>query len=102
MDTYYGTSIRHKITSYDVNVCISRHNYVPYITNANVYIQNEAITDNRKYLGNIVKIGRNVTDRRAQGDVVVNSSNVSIKGKSVELQSGVKVSKGATLKIDNP
>lgn len=102
VDTYYGTSIRHKITSYDVNVCISRHNYVPYITNANVYIQNEAITDNRKYLGNIVKIGRNVTDRRAQGDVVVNSSNVSIKGKSVELQSGVKVSKGATLKIDNP
>lgn len=53
-------------------------------------------------MGNTFTIGKNVTGKKAPGNVVINSSNVSIKGKSVELQSGVKVSKGATLKIDNP
>ncbi len=53
-------------------------------------------------MGNTFKIGRNVTDKRAQGDVIINSSNVCITGKSVELQSGAKVSIGAVLKIGNP
>ena len=53
-------------------------------------------------MGNTFKIGRNVTYKRAQGDVIINSSNVCITGKSVELQSGVKISKGTTFKIENP
>ena len=104
VDTYYGTNVSYQIASDEVVICISRHNNIPYVTNANslVYIQNENINGNQTYLGNTFKIGRNVTDKKTQGDVIFNSGNVNIIGNSVELQSGAKVSIGAVLKIGNP
>ena len=104
VDTYYGTNISYPIGSDDIIICISRHNCIPYITNVNnlVYIQNETINGNRTYSGNAFKIGKNVTDKKTQGDVIIENGNVSITGKSVELQSGTKISKGAVFKIDNP
>ena len=104
VDTFYGDNISYPISSNDMIICISRHNYIPYITNVNdlVYIQNETITDNRSYSGNVVKIGDKLTDKKAHGDVLINSGNVNITANRVELQSGVKISKGATFKIDNP
>ena len=53
-------------------------------------------------MGNTFKIGRNVTDKKAPGNVVINSSTVNMVGNRVELQAGTKVSKGTVLKIDNP
>lgn len=44
---------------------------------------------------------RNVTDKKVQGDVIVNDGNVNIAGKRVELQSGTKITQGAVLKINN-
>ena len=102
VDTYHGTNISYQTPSDDVIICVSRHNYIPYITNANIYIQNETINNNKTYLGNVVKVGRNVTDKKTQGDVIVNSGNVSITAKGVEMQSGTKISKGAVFRINNP
>ncbi len=104
VDTYYGTNVNYQTDSDEVIVCISRHNHIPYITNANnlVYIQNETINDNRVYSGNTIKVGRNVTSKKTSGDVIINSGNVNMVGNRVELQAGTKVSKGAVLKIRTP
>ena len=104
VDTYNGTSASYHTTADDVRICISRHNYVPYVTNTinQVYIQNETINADRTYSGNIIKAGKNVTDKKASGNVVINSGTVNMVGNRVELQAGTKVSKGAVLKIDNP
>jgi hypothetical protein len=67
-----------------------------------LYIQNETINENRVYSGNTIKVGKNVTNKKEHGDVIVNNGNVSITGKRVELQSGTKVSKNAILRINNP
>ena len=104
VDAYYGTNVNYQTTSNDVVICITRHNYIPYITNANnlVYIQNETINNNRVYFGNTIKVGRNVTNRKASGDVVVHNGNVSITGKDVKLESGIKISKGSVFRINKP
>ena len=104
VDTYYGTNVNYQTVSDDVVICISRHNNIPYITHSNklVYIQNEIINNNRDYIGETIKVGRNVTDKKVYGDVIVNNGNVSITGKRVELQSGTKITQGAVLKINNP
>ena len=103
VDTYYGTNVNYQTVSDDVVICISRHNNIPYITHSNklVYIQNEIINNSRDYIGENVKVGRNVTDKKVYGDVIVNNGNVSITGKRVELQSGTKITQGAVLKINN-
>ncbi len=104
VDTYYGRIVNYQTCSDDVIVCISRHNHIPYIISADnlVYIQNETINNDRVYSGNTIKVGRNVTNKKAQGDVVINSGNVNMVGNIVELQAGTKVSKGAVLKIRTP
>ena len=104
MDTYYGTNVNYQTDSDEVIVCVSRHNHIPYITNANnlVYIQNETINDNRVYFGNTIKVGKNVTNKKTPGNVIINNGNVNITGNRVELQSGTKVSKGAVLRIKTP
>lgn len=100
---HYGTNVNYQTVSDDVVICISRHNNIPYITHSNklVYIQNEIINNNRDYIGETIKVGRNVTDKKVYGDVIVNNGNVSITGKRVELQSGTKITQGAVLKINN-
>ena len=50
----------------------------------------------------IAEVGRNVTNKKSQGNVVINSGNVNIVGNRVELQAGTKVPKGAVLKIGTP
>ncbi len=67
-----------------------------------VYIQNETINADRTYSGNIIKAEKDVTDKKAPGNVVINSGTVNMVGNRVELQAGTKVSKGAVLKIDTP
>ena len=53
-------------------------------------------------MGNTFTIGKNVTDKKAPGNVFINSGTVNMVGDRVELQAGTKVSKGAVLKIDTP
>lgn len=67
-----------------------------------MYIQNKTINGDQTYSGNIVKVGKNLTDKKAHGDVIVNSGNVNIVGNKVELHSGTRITKGAVFKIDNP
>ncbi|MBQ8219644.1 MAG: hypothetical protein IJZ31_00315 [Bacteroidaceae bacterium] len=103
--TYDRSNVVYQTESNDVIICISRHDCIPYITNISnnpVYIQNETTSEDKNYSGNIIKTGRNVTDKSTTGDVTFNSGTVNMVGNRVELQAGTKVSKGAVLRIDKP
>ena len=46
-------------------------------------IQNETISENREYNATNIKIGSNVTDKKAHGDVIFDGGTINIKGKNV-------------------
>ena len=72
---------------------IDRHNFIPYVVtyNKNEYIQNEIINDSSTYVGQNIKVGRNVTNTKPEGDVIINGADVLIQGGDVELQPGTVI-----------
>ncbi len=78
----------------DCVVCVDKHNYIPYIWDANkdVYIQNVHINNvNRQYLGRNIYIGNSVTPEIESGNVIISNSNIGISGKRLELRIGTKI-----------
>ena len=57
----------------------------------NEYIQNETITDTRTYVGKNIIIGRNVTNTKPVGDVIINGADVLIQGGNVVIQNGTTI-----------
>ena len=47
VDTYWGDNIEYATTTENLSICISRHNYIPYITTSanTIFIQNETINE---------------------------------------------------------
>lgn len=103
VDTYYGSNVSYQKNSENLMICISRHNCIPYIIDFHdeIFIQNENINSTKAYWGNFISVGKNVTNKKSQGNVVINNCSVNLVGKKVKLQSGIKVSLGAALKITN-
>jgi hypothetical protein len=93
VDSYLGSSVNYITTADSVNICIDRHNCIPYIFtyHRNEYIQNDTISDNHTYLGKNIKAGRNVTTTKPEGDVVFNGANIVIQGGNVELHPGTTI-----------
>jgi len=78
---------------------IDRHNCIPYVVtyHKNAYIQNETINDNRIYVGQKIIVGRNVTNTKPIGDVIINGANVRIQGGDVELHPGTVITNSNVL-----
>ena len=77
-------------------ICLDRHNYVPYIWDysKDVYIQNENINgETRYYIGNVIKIGKNVTTFKPSGNVNIQNSSITVIGKQLELHPGTFIDK---------
>ena len=93
VDSYLGSSVDYTTTADSVIICIDRHNCIPYVVtyHKDAYIQNENINDSRTYVGQNIKVGRNVTTTKPEGDVIINGANVLIKGGNVELHSGTTI-----------
>lgn len=78
----------------NLSICLNREGYAPYIWDysKDLYIQNENIQgENRIYHGGTIRIGKNVTDTRPQGDVNITNSNITIKGRELELHPGTSI-----------
>lgn len=45
-------------------------------------------------------VGRNVTNTKAYGDVILGQGNITLKAKNVEIKNSTTVPLGTTLKID--
>ena len=74
-------------------ICIDRQNCIPHIVTyrRNEFIQNETISDARTYVGKNIKIGRNVTNTKPEGDVAIDGADVVIHGGNVELHPGTTI-----------
>ena len=84
----------------DISVCIDKHNYVPYVWEKDIYIQNELIiSSDREYNAQNVKVGNHVTDQKPQGNVNITNSKITISAQNVLLDKGTIVNLGSILKI---
>ena len=65
------------------------------------YIQNETITGTNTIIADNIYVGRNVTDRKAYGDVILGTGNITLKGDYVEIRNSTTVPLGTILTIEN-
>ncbi len=92
--SYIGTEASFKMRNKDVIICIDRHNYIPYVVRVSTsgFIQNEIISDSRIYSkSSTIKIGRNVTTTKPEGDVLFDGADVKINGGTVEIHPGTTI-----------
>lgn len=103
VDSYYGEYVNYATSADSVVICLTRHNYRPYMItyNKTIYIQCDYIATDRTYVGGLIKVGRNVTSQKQQADVVFTGKSVTnLNAREVELHPGTTIHKGATLNIN--
>lgn len=85
----------------DYSVCVSAHDKIPYIENADVlFIQNVTTTGSNSYNADYIKVGTNVTNEIPPGDVTLGGSQVTLTGKRVILNGSTTVPLGTQLTIN--
>lgn len=67
-----------------------------------IFIQDEIITGDRVISSDSIYVGRNVTDRKQYGDVILGQGNIILKANYIEIKNSTIVPLGTTLKIENP
>ncbi len=65
------------------------------------YIQNETITGTRIISSDNIYVGRDVTDRKEYGDVILGQGNITLKADFIEIRNSTTVPLGTTLTIEN-
>ena len=104
VSSFVGTEVDYPYNGSDeINICITRHNYIPYIVQVgdDIYIQNENIQGGRTYKGNNIYVGKNVTTEKPQGEVIFRSgSSTTFNGRTVILDKGTTVEIGSTLNVN--
>ena len=91
------------VTDYPSNfsICVTKQNYVPY-HDVRGYIQNETLSGMTEMVGNIVKIGSDVTPLREEGpDIFHKGSTTKIKSETTIMGPGTTINKGAKVSIIN-
>ncbi|MGN0037505.1 MAG: C25 family cysteine peptidase [Bacteroidaceae bacterium] len=53
------------------SVSITKHNYIPYIFNDDIFLQNCTVSENNVYSGNNIYVGREINPNNTKGDVIV-------------------------------
>ena len=66
-----------------------------------VYIQNENITGTRTISAGSIYVGRDVTNTKDYGDVILGQGDITLKAGYVEIKNSTTVPLGTTLKIGN-
>ena len=65
-----------------------------------VYVQNEAITGTRIISAGSIYVGKNVTNTKPYGDVILGQGDITLKAGYVEIKNSTTVPLGTTLTID--
>ena len=83
------------------DVCVTKPNYVPFFMVCdNTYLQNKTLTGSKSYTAPNVMIGSNVTNKVAQGAVVINSGSTTIKAtEGVTITKDFEVKSGAVFNV---
>lgn len=64
-----------------------------------VYIQNETITGTRIITADSIYVGRDVTDTKEYGNVILGQGNISLKADYIEIRDSTAVPLGTTLEV---
>lgn len=98
-----GTSATLYNVADEYTIVVNKHNYIPYIYDCNVYIQNETVTAPKSYEANMIKVGSDVTTSKPAGEVNFvksrGSCNIVLKAGNVELDKGTNVSSGVEFEV---
>lgn len=70
-------------------------------TPSTVYIQNDTITGTRLISAENIYVGRDVTDTKAHGDVILGQGDITLHAECVEIKNSTTVPLGTTLTIEN-
>ena len=70
-------------------------------TPGTAYLQNDTITGTRIITGDSIYVGKDVTDTKAYGNVILGQGNIKLKAGYVEIKNSTKVPLGTALKIGN-
>lgn len=70
-------------------------------TPGDAYIQNDTITGIRIISADSLYVGRNVTDTKEYGDVILGQGDITMKAKYVKIKNSTTVPLGTKLKIEN-
>ena len=70
-------------------------------TPSDVYIQNETITGTRLFSAGSIYVGRDVTDTKPYGDVILGQGDITLKADYIEIKNSTTVPLGTTLTIEN-
>lgn len=95
--SYIGTNAVYQTNyPYNVTVCISGHNKIPYIWDVkalpDIYIQNETIFGSKTYNAETIKVGSDVTTAKPEGPVVFESGSITLKADEIEIKSNTTIS----------
>lgn len=66
-----------------------------------IYIQNEVVTGDSIITADSIFIGKDVTNRKEYGDVVIGQGNIIMNAKETKIKNSTFVSLGTTLEISN-
>lgn len=66
-----------------------------------LYIQNDTITGTKTISSDKIYVGKDVTDRKEHGDVILGQGNITLKAKSVVIKNSTTVPLGTRLNIGN-
>lgn len=69
-------------------------------TPSTVYIQNDTITGTRVISGEKIYVGKDVTNTKAYGNVVLGQGNITLQGRYVKIKNSTTVPLGTTLTIE--
>lgn len=69
-------------------------------TPSTVYIQNDTITGTRVISGEKIYVGKDVTNTKAYGNVVLGQGNIKLQGRYVKIKNSTTVPLGTTLTIE--
>jgi len=64
-----------------------------------IYIQNEIVTGDRTYSADSIYIGKDVTDRKEYGNVILGQGNITLNGNFVKIKNSTSIPLGTTLNI---
>lgn len=81
-----------------VSICITKQDYIPKHFTLTL-IQDYTINEDFSISSDIIKIGSNVNPTKKTGKVIVNNGNVVIEAKTIEIEKGFEVAKGATVEL---
>ncbi|MBR5964466.1 MAG: S8 family serine peptidase, partial [Bacteroidaceae bacterium] len=70
-------------------------------TPTTVYIQNDTITGTRFISADSIYVGKDVTNTKEYGDVMLGQGNITLKAEYLEIKNSTKVPLGTTIKTEN-